>query len=689
VVARLLIEMRPGPWLARTAPIRYGLAVLAVAVLVALKAKLVPHLGHEAPFLMGVVPALVATWYGGRGPGLVAAALSTAAVSFFFVEPREAGETALTLTLRMLLFVGENVAVVALVGSFQTSRAVTERTAARIHSSYDLSAACGRARTAHEVAEPVLSAVVSTLGASGCAVFLASEADRKLRLFAYRMPPPLTKLIPLYAETRLDSRAGIAFVARTRTAVFFENEAQWQKQIPEAFAELRKHVQVPAALCVPMVVRDVLVGVLVAGFATRRRLNPDDRAWTQSLAHDCGRALDRIRLLETERRTCIAAQEASRAKDDFLAVVSDELRAPLSSIAAWTHALRGRGRDRELCDTAAEAIDRSVQAQGRLIDGLLDQSRTVARDLGVAKTRVDLAPLVQSSVEPLRVDAATVGVDMALTAHNDAEVVGDADRLRQVMREFVSNAIASTPPGGTVRVDVGVHEHRAIVRIRSESPGGPAANGRRDQGGGGASSDAESGENAALVIARYLIECQGGTVRLEDAAPGRFAAVSIELPLPDPMSGVIGMISASRPAESAAPLRLTGAHVFLVSDDDSEREIIAEVVTREGAEVWASSSTADALEQLRALSPDVIVADLVGSERSALGFIRQVRALPSSAASAPALAYTVSTSSADVRAVIDAGYQRHLPRPPEPRALAQVVAELRAPADHSPSAPVT
>jgi signal transduction histidine kinase len=676
--------MRSGHSLLRTPLIRYGLAVLSAAAVVLLKWPLVPHLGLEAKFLLGVVPALIASWYGGAGPGLLAGALSVGALALLFPEsPRSDGP--LVFVLKTMLFAGENVIVVALVATFQSSRIRVEQGLARIRSSYDLSTACARARDAHEVAEAVLRALVTMLNASGASVFLASDDERKLRLFAYRVPPWQAKLIPLYAETLLDSPAGIAFVARTRTAVFLEDEAQWRKLLPEGFAELRKHVVVRAGLCAPMVARNALVGVVVAGFDEERRFSADDRSWVQALANDFGRTLDRMRLLEKEHRACTDAEEASRVKDDFLALVSEELRLPLASIASWVGRLRLRPGDRGHCELGAGAIERCVHAQERLIDGLLMQSRTVARELGVETRRVDLVPLLRSSVEPLRIDAAAVGVDLALDLPVAAEVFGDAQRLHQVMRELASTVLAATQPGGSVRVGMEVHERRARVRIEcGAAPGGPstvgAPGGARALGGG---RDVDTG----LRIAKYLVEWHGGTIRFDPASPARAKTVTIELPLSDPMAGVIGMIGPSRVEGRSARSPLQGAHVFLVSDDTSEGEIIADIASREGAEVRSAPSPSEALDQLRSYSPDVIVTDLVGSERSAEGFARQLRALPSPAAKVPALAYTASEGRATVEAVLEAGYQRHLPRPPEPRALTEAIAQLCPPRSQGQPAP--
>jgi K+-sensing histidine kinase KdpD/CheY-like chemotaxis protein len=661
---------------------RYAFAIFLVALLLLLKRTLAPHIDNEARFLLGVVPALIATWQGGPGPGLLAAALSTAALTTLFSPPGSEPATAVTVVFKTIAFAGENLAVIALVASFQSSRAQTEQAAARIQSSYELAVTCGRAKNAHDVAADVLQALITLLGASGASVYIASAGDRTLRLFAYRVPPRHAKLVSLYAEAMLDDSGGIGFVARTRTPVFLENEGQWREQFPDVYAQLRQHGLVKCNLCVPMVARDTLVGVLFAGFPNERPFSAEDRSWTLALASDCGRALDRIHLLETEQRAYADAREAGRAKDDFLAVVSEELRAPLMAIGNWTRELRRHRGDRDLRELAAQAIERSALAHARLIEGLVDQSRMVAHDLRFETTRVDLWPLLSAVVAPLRIDAAHTGVQLDLGPRVDAEVVGDADRLRQVVRDFITDALSSTPSGGAVRVEMSVKDRRAFVRIASDGHSGAMNQARRNGDGDGRMSADPFGESARLVIARYVVQWNRGDVRFDRSA-GPVGAVIIDLPVPDPVAGAMGMITRPRPPATVAPLRLAGMRVFLVSDDVSEREIIEEMATDEGAEVWSTTSTGDALDRLRSLAPDVIVTDLVGPDDCVLEFIRRLRALPAPAATAPAVAYTASMAATYIQALSDAGYQRHLLRPPEPRALSLAVASLRRPVDSS------
>jgi signal transduction histidine kinase len=523
--------MRPDRPRLRSLAKRYGAAVALVGVGFIMRSIGYP-LGREAPFFAMLLPALIATGYGGLGPGVLAAVLSSALVTFHFLLPMAGGRWSAALFLRAMVFVLESIGAVALVESVRSSRRRTERLARRIRSSYEVSAALGRTRTAHEASEVVLGAIAETLKADGASIFIASEPGL-LRHMVYRPGPYLMMLAPYYREVALDGVTAIAHAARTRTAVFIETEEQWRERFPEAYERIPEDAQVAAALFAPMVVRDRLVGVLVAGFGKVRRFSEDDRLWSQALAQDCGKALDRARLLEMEQREHAEAQEASRARDEFLSVVSRELRAPLDSITAWIEALRKNPGDHALGDRGIRVIGVSVQAQERLVDGLLDLSRVVERRLKGETKRQELLVLVRSSVDPLQVEAANEGVELALGSRAEATIIANADRLRQAFRDFVSHAIQSTPPGGHVRVDTAVCERRAVVRVVDDGNGiepdalphalemdGRGKNGERRPTG--------------LAIARFVVLAHKGTVRVESPGKGRGTTLTVELPIDEP-----------------------------------------------------------------------------------------------------------------------------------------------------------
>jgi K+-sensing histidine kinase KdpD len=511
----------------RSPVLRYALAVSLAGLAVVCKWKFGPAAGHSTPFFLLLLPVLVATRWGGVGPGLAAAALNTAAVIFVFLIPEDGGAS--EILLRTAVFVAESAAAVALVGAAQTTRARAEGLARRIRRSYDVSAALGKTHTAHEVADVVLHEIARTLKGEVPAVFIASEPG-VLRQLAYLPGAYAMGVTAAYKEIPLDGVTIIAYAGRTRTAVFLESHQQWRERFPESYAKFPAHDKVRALLCAPMVVGDRLIGVLTTGFARSRRFSEDDRSWMRAVAQDCGKALDRARLLETEQRAHAEAQAARRAKEELLRLVSQELREPLGSIAAWFDVLRQNAGDGALCDRGSEVIENSVRAQAQLVDGLLDLSRTVARRLKVEMEHVDLLELVRSSVDPLRVEAGAEGVHLEIGSLVEVRVVADADRLGHVLREFVASAIQSTPPDGHVRVYSEIHEGRAFVSIQDEGKG-------MDRGALDRAFDVDSKApgctcgSTGLAIAQYIVEEHGGALHIDSPGRDQGTTLTIELPM--------------------------------------------------------------------------------------------------------------------------------------------------------------
>ncbi len=165
---------------------------------------------------------------------------------------------------------------------------------------------------------------------------------------------------------------------------------------------------------------------------------------------------DRVEvLLASERTAHSEAAQANKLKDEFLAVVSHELRTPLNAIVGWTSLLREGPENPQELREGLETIDRNAHAQARLIDDLLDVSRIISGKVRLRISEVDVRTLAASVVEGLQPTADARGVKTGLRAGDEAmEVLGDPDRLQQVVWNLVSNAIKFTPRGGTVTLSV-------------------------------------------------------------------------------------------------------------------------------------------------------------------------------------------------------------------------------------------
>jgi signal transduction histidine kinase/CheY-like chemotaxis protein len=536
-----------------------------------------------------------------------------------------------------------------------------------------VSAALGAAQSIQEVAEVILREGLSAMHASGVALHLTCGPAGPLRLTAQRGVDP--EVIERFGEVPLDSESPPALAARSRAVVAVEGEEQLRERFPTLYSASPKPIRFPASLWTPMVVHGGVIGTLAFAFREPRRLSEEDCAWAQALGQDCGLAVERARLFETERRARLDAEEASRAKTEFLGIVSHELRTPLTSIVGWAHSLKKRRpEDRQFYEHGLDVIERSALAQARLVDDILDMSRIMANKLRIEVKPIDLGPIVRSCVDELQVVASARGVDLEMAAPVVANALADADRLRQVVYGVVWNAIKFTPAGGHVRVDMENRDLSAFIRVRDDGRGIAGGALRRVfeafRRGDGTTMHREGGLGLGLAIAEYIVQEHHGSIHVESPGIGRGTTVTVQIPLAEP--GAAALTARGARAATREP-PLTGVRLLLVEDDTDTREALAELLASEGAEVRQAASSRAGLDALNDFSPSVIVSDIGMPEEDGYAFMRKVRALGKPAASVPALALTAYGRPEDAQAAVAAGYQRHLAKPPQPRALTEAI----------------
>jgi signal transduction histidine kinase len=247
-------------------------------------------------------------------------------------------------------------------------------------------------------------------------------------------------------------------------------------------------------------------------------------------------ARQRDELLESEREARRAAEEADRAKDVFLAMVTHELRSPLNAILGWTRMLKTETLDRAQTGRALDVIERSARTQARLVEDLLDISRIRAGKFCVNAEPVDLCPLVDDAVEA--VAAGIVAKRIRLHRELDRRIGlinGDAERLRQIVWNLLSNAVKFTPEGGQIEISLERANNHVRLKICDDGAGITAdflpfvfdSFRQSDEG----NKAGHKGLGLGLAIVRHLTEAHGGTVRAHSAGAGLGATFTVELPL--------------------------------------------------------------------------------------------------------------------------------------------------------------
>lgn len=432
-------------------------------------------------------------------------------------------------------------------------------------------------------------------------------------------------------------------------------------------------------LAVPLIGRDEVIGLLfVRSSAVEEYTEEQVRALSvvaAQLATYLTTLRARAELVELARErdeARRAAEAANRAKDEFLALVSHELKTPLSSILAWTHVLRSPADDAARA-RAADELERNVMSEAKLVDDILDLASIASAELRLNLRTIEPASLIHTIVEDLRIEAERKSI--RLESNIDAAatpLVIDRERMSQVVSVLIANAIRFTPTGGHVGVSLDRAAGFARIRVSDGRSGIPTEDlphvfDRFRPASGAASGDALG---VGLAIVKDVVELHGGRIRVESAASRPGATFSVEIP-----HGPMLEVAASAPSkgEHAAGRLLDRIRVLLVDHDPGLCESFQAVLHDYGAEVMTVATAAEALAVLEQSRPDVLLfGDLALQGEIAYDLMRAV-----TARAAPVPIASISSWRAEDRErETAAGFRLHLAKPIDIGALVEAVAEL-------------
>jgi signal transduction histidine kinase/CheY-like chemotaxis protein len=386
-------------------------------------------------------------------------------------------------------------------------------------------------------------------------------------------------------------------------------------------------------------------------------------------------------LLVREQAARTEAEEANQIKDDFLATVSHELRTPLNAMRGWVQMLRSGDLEEIEIAQAMEAIERNVSAQNQLVADLLDTSRIVAGKLRLELFPVELGSVIRTAMDTVRPAADAKGLELRVELDPDVgPVMGDADRLQQILWNLLTNAIKYTPQGGQVDVTLKKEETSAVIVVRDTGEGISSEflphifvrfrqadiTTTRKHGGLG----------LGLAIVRHLVEAHGGQVIALSEGAGQGAAFRIVLPLMKSSKSDLSLEDDA--AEQSTSL--TGLQVLLVEDNPDARGFLGLALKKRGANVQIAATVRDALTILGQWNPDVLVSDIGMPDEDGYDLIIQVRAMADDrGGQIPAVAVTGYASTKDAARVLAAGYQMFVSKPVD---LTELVAIIKSATQH-------
>ncbi len=380
--------------------------------------------------------------------------------------------------------------------------------------------------------------------------------------------------------------------------------------------------------------------------------------------------------LRRERAARAEAERANRARDEFLAVLSHELRSPLHAIVGWAHILRAEPQS-PTADRAIETILRNADHQVRLMSDIADISRGITGKLVLEGGQVDVRSALDQAVDSVRLSADARNIHLQLVIPETPLVVqGDGARLRQVFWNLLSNAIKFSSLGGSVQASAARDGNSVLVKVADTGQGIGAeflpyvfdsfrqedATRTRRKGGLG----------LGLAIVRHIIEAHGGAVDVSSEGGGKGAVFTVTLPR---STGVTFEQFAD--GDLGRP-QLAGLRVLVVEDDADSRELVGRCLAELGATVVGAASAAEARSKISRERPDAIVSDIGMPDEDGLEFVRSLKKQPEHRG-IPAIALTAYASERDRQDALEAGYFEHVAKPVQPYHLARVIARAVRP----------
>ncbi len=515
--------------------------------------------------------------------------------------------------------------------------------------------------------------------ADWCAVDLLTEAGMLERVSVHhadsRSVALANELFTRFPPRREDPY-GVWHVLESR-------EPEWAAEISddvlESVAHAPEHLELLRGLnlrsfiCVPLIARNIPLGVLTLAYAeSGRRYGVSDVDLARDLARRAAAAVDNAQLY-----TQMRAED--RRKDEFLATLAHELRNPLAPIRTGLSLLRVT-TDPEALEKTRRVMERQLGHMVRLIDDLLDLSRVTRGRLQLEMDRLDLQSIVGTAIETSRplLEKAGVQLDVRLPG---APVILEADgtRLSQVLSNLLNNASKFTARGGRVELDAEEEGTDVVIRVRDNGAGIPPQMLNHIfemfvQAGDVGGMQNPGGLGIGLTLVRRLVELHGGRVWAESEGPGRGSAFIIRLPRAQENPAPPAVTSASMRASADGPS--STRRVLIVDDNTDAAQMLEALLGLDGHEVRTAHSGPEALDAIRDFHPDVAFLDIGLPGMNGYELARRLRAEPR-LDGMTLVALTGWGQDEDRRRSTEAGIDHHLTKPVEPNVIRGLVAQSK------------
>ncbi len=380
------------------------------------------------------------------------------------------------------------------------------------------------------------------------------------------------------------------------------------------------------------------------------------------------------RVAEKVREAQGKLQRATERKNEFIAVLSHELRNPLAAMRNALHILEG-GHPAAQVERSREILERQVQHLSRLVDDLLDVARISRGIVQLQRTRIDLQDVTARCIEDHRGIAAEHGITLTSAGEADAVPVdADPTRIAQVIGNLVANGIKFTDPGGRVDVSLSRNDGQALLSVRDTGVGiAPELIGQVFEPftqGDKSLHRTRGGLGLGLSLVKALVELHGGTVQVRSDGVGRGTEIVVTLPIaPGPVL---------TPSVPAAAVPRSARRILIVEDNADAADTLHEILRRRGHTVEVARDGERGIERALTFRPDVVLCDIGLPGIDGYGVARAIRSDPTLAGTY-LVALTGYALPDDQRRAHEAGFDRHIAKPVMPGDIEEAIASVGSP----------
>ncbi len=532
-----------------------------------------------------------------------------------------------------------------------------------------------------ECLREILNVAIEITGADKGNIQLLNQDSNTLRLVTQSgFDDPFLELFE--CGDNGDSACGVALQSKQRVVV--ENVNNSEIYVGKPALDAMRNADVLAVESVPLISSaGKAIGIISTHFSNEHRPSEQELRLMDLLARQTADYLERKRV-EGEREQLLArehelretAEEANRLKDEFLAIMSHELRNPLNVILGYAELLLRMDEIKSAphLSRMADAVKRNAVAQSKLIRDLLDLSRLRSGKLELNRETVSPVASIENAIETVRVDAADKGVEIKVEPPDELLFVrADPVRLEQIIWNLLNNSVKFTPRGGQITVRLEEENDEIILTVSDNGQGIDSSFlphifeifRQADSG----TNRAQQGMGIGLAVVQQLVELHGGSVRAYSAGAGKGAKFTIMLP----RSG--NSKSNSSATQDLGIGSLDGMSVLVVDDSEDTTEMVRHLLEIGGASVCSATSGFEALRIAREKDFDVVLSDISMPEMDGFEFLSRLREIPGKE-DLPAVALTGFGRPEDVQRASDKGFFAHLTKPFDIQRLAMLLQQV-------------